>query len=172
MHPYELGILYKIRRGRLYLEEASNNLIALCGDKLYQTCRSILIDEFITRDVLERVFIKAIREDHPTQEDASLFEWLRRLAVYECHKYQDESKEAVVTNIQSTPEREKPEHHDLLPYLKELSYIERETLSLRWSGMNYKQIAKMLHTSHSAIRRRGSRGFEKLRNLKKRNEGS
>ena len=172
-----------IRRFTTGDASAFEELVLRYQDRIYNLCRHMLGNAHDAEDAAQDTFLKAYRNLHKFQPDASLYTWLYRIAVNTCIDYKrkpffeslfrrsDEGEESMidVPSHAPSPERlyeSKQMDRALWKSLGKLSAKLRAVIILKEiEGLSYEEIAAVLDISVGTVKSRISRAREELRGL-------
>jgi RNA polymerase sigma-70 factor, ECF subfamily len=157
---------------------AFEELVRAYQDRVYNLCRYMLRDPRDGQDAAQDVFLKVYRALGSFTPDSSLSTWIYRIAVNTCLDYRRKSRREILKHkslaeVSRSAEPFSPQTHEsrdaaetIQQALAQLREKSRAVIVLREiQGLSYEEIARVLHTSVSAVRSRISRAREELRRI-------
>ena len=163
---------------------AFDRLIELCTPRVYAIAFRMMGNSEDAQDVTQEAFLRAFQAIRKFREDASFNTWLYRIVVNVCHDELDRRKRRPATMTEMTRDddasrfldipssEESPEdlylrrerQHALLGAIEQLPDIYRNVVILHdLEGMQYDEIAAVLHTNIGTVKSRVNRGRNLLR---------
>ncbi len=130
---------------------------------LYRVAYTILQSDDACRDALQEAALKAWEKRSTLREQRYFRTWVTRILINACHDIQ--RKRARMVYVEQVPAvTQAPPDPELAAALEQLPEGLRLPLVLRYAeGMEYAEIAHVMHLSQSTIRNRLRKGKEKLR---------
>ena len=130
---------------------------------MYRVAFTILRNEEDCRDALQETALKAWEKRGRLREEKYFATWATRILINECYNIQRKRKRMLL--FAETPERPAPIQDSTLSLiLHTLPEKLRLPLVLQYAeGMNYEEIAEILHLSPSTVRGRIHRAKQRLR---------
>ncbi|MGC8757518.1 MAG: RNA polymerase sigma factor [Caldisericaceae bacterium] len=165
----EKELIRRLKRGDASAQEA---FIRKYQDLIYGAIFQIARDADLSKDVLQEVFIKALKNINKFNEDAEISTWLYRIAMNtlndelrqlnKVHPLTDDSPKTIDSPIYSFDEKKKI----IFEGMGKLDENYREILSLvDIQGLSYEEASMLTGVPIGTVRSRLARAREKLRDI-------
>ena len=130
---------------------------------MYRVAFTILRNDDDCRDALQEAALKAWEKRNRLREEKYFATWMTRILINECYNIQRKRKRMLY--FADAPEESYPPHDPTLSIiLRSLPEKLRLPLMLQYAeGMQYEEIAKILHLPASTVRGRIHRAKQRLR---------
>lgn len=141
--------------------ETIEQVVAAYGDTIYRLALHYVRDRFDAEDVVQEVLLAFFQRNIPEERRKA---WLLRVTV-------NKSLDILRKRKRQVPLSEEPvgsvgENVSLSEELNQLSALDRELVYLFWfEGYPSKEIAKLVHLSDGAVRKRLERAKKKLKEI-------
>ena len=154
-------------------------------ERVYRTVYRFIGDTEATRDLVQDIFIKVYRAADSYTPDAGLFTWLYRITANHCINFLQKQKrdplfkaeEPLVQTLASAIDSGQSASPEINLVRQERTLMVRRAIDslpqrqkmaitlLRFEGLSYKEISKILECSVSAVESLIFRGMEALKKL-------
>ena len=140
-------------------------LILHSTDSMYRVAKIILGDDEDCKDAISEAIVHAYEKLHTLQYDNYAKTWLMRILMNECYQLLRKRKPYVVLEECETEAVEpKEDYSELYQALKKLPEKLRVAVALYYiEGYKVKEIAAILHSTQTAVKKRLARGREALK---------
>lgn len=151
-------------------KEALGQLILDSDEALYRIAKSILYNDADCADAIQNTIVKAFSKLYSLRKEEYARTWLIRILINECKQILRTDKKVI--SLERYWEMQEPvskapeagEFMDLYEAIMSLNEQDRISIELYYmEGYNIKEIADILHSTESAIKKRLVRAREKLR---------
>lgn len=151
-------------------KEALGQLILDSDEALYRIAKSILYNDADCADAIQNTIVKAFSKLYSLRKEEYARTWLIRILINECKQILRTGKKVI--SLEGYWEMQEPvskapeagEFMDLYEAIMSLNEQDRISIELYYmEGYNIKEIADILHSTESAIKKRLVRAREKLR---------
>lgn len=142
------------------------SLILESQESLYRVAKSLLNNDADCGDAICETIARAFEKLHTLKSDAYAKTWLTRILINECHNILRKGKKIVyLEDYEQKEEAQKQQDYsELYEAIRKLPEDGRLVIVLYYlEGYSVKEIAAMMKTTESAIKKRLSRAREKLK---------
>ena len=151
-------------------EEDLRQTINTYADDLYRICFTMLRNSYDAEDIVQDTFIKYYQSDKKFESDRHKKSWLIKVALNECRdKLRFWKRHSVISleeyaEIPQSPDQ--TESKDILEALMRLPLKYKIVMTLFYAEeYSVKEIAEMLHTNESVVKKRLQKGRKLLRDI-------
>lgn len=147
-------------------KEAFGKLVIDAQDSLYRVAKSILYSDEDCKDAISEAIIKGFEKLDGLRKDKYAKTWLTRILINECYDILRRRKtiEDIEAHTYELGYEETESYSELYEAIMKLERDYRTAIVLYYiEGYKVKEIASMLDSTESAIKKRLARAREKLR---------
>ena len=156
----------KLRKGSEQMNRDSlGELILRSTDSMYRVAKTILGDDEDCKDAISETIVHAYEKLHTLQYETYAKTWLMRILMNECYQLLRKRKPYVALEDWETEAvQSKEDYSELYQALKKLPEKLRIAVVLYYiEGYKVKEIAAILHSTQTAVKKRLARGREALK---------
>lgn len=141
-------------------KEALGNIIIENQDCFYRVSKTILENDCDCKDAISQMIVKAFEKKHTLRKEEYVKSWLTRILINECYNILRAQKrinylEDTGSDIEDCSNNFNEEYSELYTAISRLPENYRICITLYYTeGFSIKEIAKMLHSTESAIKKR------------------
>ncbi len=142
------------------------SLILESQESLYRVAKSLLSNDADCGDAICETIARAFEKLHTLKSDAFAKTWLTRILINECHNILRREKKIVYLEDYAEKEetQEQQDYSELYEAIRRLPEEGRLAIVLYYmEGYRVKEIAGIMKTTESAVKKRLARAREKLR---------
>lgn len=143
------------------------SLILESQESLYRVAKSLLNNDADCGDAICETIARAFEKLHTLKSDAFAKTWLTRILINECYNILRKEKKIVYLEDYGQKEeaQKQQDYSELYEAIRKLPEDGRLAIVLYYlEGYSVKEIATMMKTTESAIKKRLARAREKLKN--------
>lgn len=147
-------------------KQQPGNLILESQESLYRVAKSLLNNDEDCGDAICKTIARAFEKLHTLKSDAFAKTWLTRILINECYNILRREKKIVyLENYGEKEESQKQQDYsELYEAIRKLPEGGRLAIVLYYmEGYSVKEIAVMMKTTESAVKKRLARAREKLK---------
>lgn len=147
-------------------KEQLGQLIIASEDTLYHVAKTLLYNDADCSDAIQETIVKAFSKLHTLRHDAYAKTWLVRILMNECYSIMRREKKTIYLEDYMSKEipNEETDYSDLYEAISRLGEDARLTITLYYmEGYSVKEIARLMHTTESAVKNRLARARDKLK---------
>lgn len=147
-------------------KEAFGKLVIDAQDSLYRVAKSILYSDEDCKDAISEAIIKGFEKLDTLKKDKFAKTWLTRILINECYDILRKSKnvEDIEAHTYELGYEEQDNYSELYDAIMKLEVDYRTAIVLYYiEGYKIKEIASMVDSTESAVKKRLARAREKLR---------
>ncbi|MBO5424191.1 MAG: sigma-70 family RNA polymerase sigma factor [Lachnospiraceae bacterium] len=147
-------------------KEELGELIIRNENSLYHIAKSLLYSDEDCKDAIQETIVKAFTKLHTLKKDEFAKSWLVRILINECYTIMRYEKKMVSINeMQDDLEiEESGDYSDLYEAIMHLKEEQRLCIVMYYiEGYSIKEIANMLDTTESAVKKRLVRARSKMK---------
>ena len=147
-------------------KEKLGKIIIENQESFYRIAKTILKNDDDCKDAISQMIIKAFEKRHTLRKEEYAKTWLTRILINECHaNFRFYNKNKNIDEYDEAIAYEKDDYSYLYEAISKLPYNYRICINLYYiEGFSIKEIAQMLDSTESAIKKRlvRARGSLKL----------
>lgn len=156
----------KLRKGSEQMNRDSlGELILRSTDSMYRVAKTILGNDEDCKDAISETIVRAYEKLHTLQYETYAKTWLMRILMNECYQLLRKRKTYVaLEDCEAEAVQSKDDYSELYQALKKLPEKLRVAVVLYYiEGYKVKEIAAILHSTQTAVKKRLARGREALK---------